>query len=206
MNGEINNFDIVPGDPKHADIVPFLMEMAMDESAQYIFGTRDIEKITGFLRQMWLHPNTRMSHKHSYVIEDKGKAIALLTSYPGSMNSKLFLPSFFKLVSIHPGLIGYINMHLNQLYHVLFTPEAEKDEYYVFMLAVLPEYRNKKLGTKLLQFAEEKAKEAGLKECSLLVRIANVDGIRFYERNGYKKVKKLKMKPFEAYKVVKALG
>jgi ribosomal protein S18 acetylase RimI-like enzyme len=96
-------------------------------------------------------------------------------------------------------------MHLNQLYHVLFTPEAEKDEYYVFMLAVLPEYRNMKIGTKLLSFAEDKAREAGLKKCSLLVRIANEDGIRFYERNGYSKVKKLNMKPFEAFKVVKPL-
>jgi ribosomal protein S18 acetylase RimI-like enzyme len=204
-NIEKNNVEIVPGSIEDSDIVPFLMEMAMDESAQYIFGTRDIERITGYLREMWVHPHNRMSHKYSYVVRQKGKTVALLTSYPGKMNSKLFLPSFFKLVSIHPGLIGYINMHLNQLYHVLFTPEAEKDEYYVFMLAVLPEYRNMKIGTKLLSFAEDKAREAGLKECSLLVRIANVDGIRFYERNGYRKVKKLNMKPFEAFKVVKIL-
>lgn len=197
--------EIVQGSVSDSDIAPFLMEMAMDESAQYIFGTRDIKRITEYLREMWVHENNRMSMKYSKVIRYKDKTIGLLTAYPGSQNSKLFLPSFFKLVSIHPGLLWYINMHLNHLYHVLFTKEAEMDEYYVFMLAVLPEYRNLKLGTKLLSYAESEARRLGYKKCSLLVRIANVAGIRFYERNGYVKVQKLHMKPFESYKVVKVL-
>ncbi|MFN7139692.1 MAG: GNAT family N-acetyltransferase, partial [Limisphaerales bacterium] len=63
--------------------------------------------------------------------------------------------------------------------------EAEADEYYIFTLSVFPEFQNKKLGSKLLKYAESKAEKAGLKKCSLGVTIGNERARRFYERTGY---------------------
>jgi ribosomal protein S18 acetylase RimI-like enzyme len=64
--------------------------------------------------------------------------------------------------------------------------EAEPDDYYVFSLAVHPDYQNNGIGWQLLAHAERKARAAGLPRCVLGVTIDNDRAIRFYERHGYR--------------------
>lgn len=191
---------------KDADYAAVLMDLAFDSFSQYLFGTEDKSKILSYFKKLWIHKNNRMSSKYSFVIRENETPIALLSSYRGSFVDKLFLRSLLAFLWIRRGYSFYLLTHLNYLYTVLVSAEAEKDEYYIFMLAVLPEYQNKGLGTKLLEFAEQEALNRRLKKCSLLVRTANKGAIRFYERHGYKKVKTYKRVPFDFYKMIKILS
>lgn len=74
------------------------------------------------------------------------------------------------------------------------------------MLAVLPEYQNNGLGSKLLTFAEEQARTKKFKKISLLTSKNNVNAIRFYERNGYRKTVLFDRPPLNNYKMVKELA
>jgi ribosomal protein S18 acetylase RimI-like enzyme len=69
---------------------------------------------------------------------------------------------------------------------LLNAPEAERDEYYISNVGVLPEYRGRGLGRQIMGFAEERARAADLGKCSLAVDETNSGAIRFYERLGYK--------------------
>lgn len=74
---------------------------------------------------------------------------------------------------------------------ILFVPLQELENlapstWYVNVLAVLPEYRGRGLGTRLLQLADETGRKLGKKGMSVIVSDANVGARRLYERCGYR--------------------
>jgi len=56
---------------------------------------------------------------------------------------------------------------------------------FIFRLAVLPDYRRKRVGTLLMDEAERRIKELGIKEISLFVREENTGAIAMYEKRRY---------------------
>jgi ribosomal protein S18 acetylase RimI-like enzyme len=73
----------------------------------------------------------------------------------------------------------------------MFRPLQELENlapatWYVNVLAVLPAQRNKGLGARLLQRAEETARAEGLAGMSIIVSDANAGARRLYERSGYR--------------------
>ncbi|WP_375550854.1 GNAT family N-acetyltransferase [Rhodophyticola porphyridii] len=72
----------------------------------------------------------------------------------------------------------------------LFRPLQELenkalDSWYVNVLACYPENRGQGLGSKLLDVADEIARDAGHNKMSVIVADENVDARRLYERKGY---------------------
>ena len=63
-----------------------------------------------------------------------------------------------------------------------------KDEAHITNLAVHPDYRNRGIGSKLLGFLLEKAKNLGANAATLEVRTSNKAGQRLYEKWGFIKV------------------
>jgi ribosomal-protein-alanine N-acetyltransferase len=63
-----------------------------------------------------------------------------------------------------------------------------KDEAHITNLAVHPDYRSRGIGSKLLGFLLEKAKNLGAKIATLEVRTSNKIGQRLYEKWGFRKV------------------
>jgi ribosomal protein S18 acetylase RimI-like enzyme len=59
------------------------------------------------------------------------------------------------------------------------------DSWYVNVLAVRPPLRGRGLGTKLLELAERRGREAGRAQMSVIVSDANRGARRLYERSGY---------------------
>lgn len=55
-------------------------------------------------------------------------------------------------------------------------------------IAVNKEKRNSSVGTKLLQYIEELAKNKGIEKIMLEVRDSNIIAIKFYEKRGFKKI------------------
>lgn len=80
----------------------------------------------------------------------------------------------------------------------IFRPLQELENlalstWYINVLAVLPAYRNKGLGTELLKLADETAKNRNQKAVSLIVSDANTSARRLYERNGFQAESSRKM-------------
>jgi ribosomal protein S18 acetylase RimI-like enzyme len=66
--------------------------------------------------------------------------------------------------------------------------ETYRDEYYLANMAVFPDFQGRGIGSGLLAHAESKARDAGLKKCSLIVDTENPSARRLYERFGYQVV------------------
>lgn len=78
----------------------------------------------------------------------------------------------------------------------IFRPllELEKqalDSWYINVLATYPEHRGKGMGTKLLELAEQIARNEGLERTSVIVADDNSGARRLYERLGYADVASL---------------
>ena len=63
--------------------------------------------------------------------------------------------------------------------------EAHDDEFYIDTVCVAPEARGMGFGTKLLQFAEQTAREKGYTKLSLNVELENQAARKLYERLGF---------------------
>lgn len=80
----------------------------------------------------------------------------------------------------------------------MFVPLQELENlapgtWYVNVLAVLPNFRNFGLGTKLLGLADETGRQLGKRGMSVIVSDANTGARRLYERLGYRKLAQRKM-------------
>ena len=73
----------------------------------------------------------------------------------------------------------------------MFVPLQELENlapstWYVNVLAVVPELRNRKLGWQLLDLADETGRSLGLRGMSVIVSDTNAGAQRLYERHGYR--------------------
>jgi ribosomal protein S18 acetylase RimI-like enzyme len=90
-------------------------------------------------------------------------------------------------VAIHPdhGLIGQVFVQLE-----CDRPELAdgKERVYMFSFRIKPEYRNRGLGSQILEILETEIRKRGYSTITLNVSRENNDAIRLYERRGYKTV------------------
>lgn len=86
-------------------------------------------------------------------------------------------PMLFVITNDMDTAMGYINLH------IIDFPLLSGKELYISELFVDSQRRNEKLGTSLLDFAKEKAKELG---CNRLMLNNSMESIA-YERDFYKK-------------------
>ena len=96
---------------------------------------------------------------------------------------------------------------LDDGYPVATARFYEKDEKTVIVgrVVVLPEYRGKNLGSRLLQEAEQWISELGYREIEVDSRTV---AISFYEKNGFQRIdeKIIKSGSFDCIKMYKVLG
>lgn len=168
---QLDNLQIQQAAKGNAEVAKQLMQMAFDEQSEFLLGSKDINKVLAYFKRLWESENNRFSSDLSYVINHNDSPIALLSVIEGEYVDPLFWPTFLQILKIHPGIIFHILKHPSYLPEVINAKEAHEDEYYIFMLAVLPEFQNLGLGSKLLGFAEEKARALNYNKCSLMVRI-----------------------------------
>lgn len=71
------------------------------------------------------------------------------------------------------------------------------DSYYICAMALFPEYRGTGIGTRLLEIAEEQAREKNLRQLSLIVFEQNEGAKKLYVRHGYYEVKREPVVPHE---------
>jgi len=162
-----------------------LMQLSKGHLADFLYGLgpRSVEVC---LCHLFERNAGRLGYGVCSIAERDGQAAGVLLSFPGVIYPRLELAAGWELIRFY-GLRGTPRFLRNMLY-LGFEPEAEKDEYYLSNMAVLPEFQGQGIGSRLLEYAEQAARSNGLKKCSLLVAMKNVHARRLYERFGYRVV------------------
>lgn len=77
--------------------------------------------------------------------------------------------------------------------YIIAQVEVEKDTLYghIITVNVLPAYRRKGIGSRMLKETEEILKGKGIRECHLEVREDNSAALKLYQKLGYQKIGKL---------------
>jgi PhnO protein len=85
----------------------------------------------------------------------------------------------YQLALLDGQVVGMIGLHLQfHLHHANWIGEIQE-------LVVMPQARGLKVGSQLLAWAEETAREAGAEMTELSTSIQRHDAHRFYLREGY---------------------
>jgi ribosomal protein S18 acetylase RimI-like enzyme len=186
-------------------------------SGPHIYSYSFVEKeprIYEYFKLLYNKPGTMYSKENIVVEEENGKIRGLILAYPASDMEKLArkMLRYTREMFVISGFINFFRM-LFRLGLNKHLPVTENDGYYISNLAVFAEYRGQGIGVKLLEKAEEGAKEKGLDNLSLVVETDNPHAIRIYEKFGFQEVEKVilpnkytKHNLTGFYKMVKKLG
>lgn len=136
-------------------------------------------------------PGTVFYIDNVYVLEiDEGKVVGVMVAYPGYIIKKRSLKTALVLFET-------MGMELIKRIRIFRLVESKnrvsRDEFYVSNIAIDGRHRKKGYGSRLLKYAEELAREQGLRKLSLDVENTNSKAIEFYKRLGYRgtKVKRI---------------
>lgn len=112
--------------------------------------------------------------------KDLEKVFSLLISLWGS---KVYSDN--DLLTIINNNLSYCIRILGDIIAICFIRRDKPTRGTLFIFAVKKEYQRKGLGTKLLSFCINKAKENGLKSISLHVQVQNEPAINLYKKCGF---------------------
>lgn len=202
---------IRPAVPQDALIASHLIYMSMGRLADFLFGSNNPVKAKNVLRDLFLQQRNRFAYPFTDVLEVNNAPAGLLQSYSGQMMQQLARPMGRQMLALN-GLAAFVQFLWKSL-PLAVIREVETDEYFINTVAVLPGFQGQGIGTHLLLYAEEKAKEQDLLKCSLSVAIDNDRARALYESLGYQVVKTTRLSRMErqiGYKgiqrMVKVLG
>ena len=178
-----DSFTVRPATTDDSSVATALLHLTMGYFATHLFGAGDTTRTIRILTQLFVRQQNRLSHQFTDVVETNGQVVGLVLSYPAMVMGKLGMSMSKQLWNIYGGL-GFVRLAVLSL-PMSFAHEADADEYFINTLAVSPDYQGRGIGTHLLQYAEEKARDAQCAKCSLSVDVSNVDARRLYERMGF---------------------
>lgn len=148
-----------------AQISPLILE-AIGEIAHRLTNTyTNTEALVG-LTELVQNTSNRHSYQNTYVVEVDECIVGIIVLYDGLTGKNL-------------------DALLARKHNIQIDVEAHEDEFYIDTISVRTSARGKGIGTMLLKFAEEKAKEAGYSKLSLNVEIEKTNAQKLYERFGF---------------------
>ncbi|GAB4503053.1 MAG: hypothetical protein Fur0043_00450 [Anaerolineales bacterium] len=156
-----------------------------NELAEYLFGGTRLP-IKTILAGLFSFPGNRFSQEVTDVAEVEGQLAGMLASFPGWQFQRRELSIGVGLLRLC-GLWDVLRLSRRAL-SVAHGVETYRDEYYLANLAVFPPFQKRGIGSALLEHAENKARQVGLRKCSLIVDLENPTARRLYERWGYRAV------------------
>ncbi len=173
---------IRPAQAGDAALAAKVIYMSMGGLADYLFDS-DADVIESMLAKLFMRNAGRFGFEIAVVAEVDEKPVGMLFSCPAAkldlFNIASF-PHFFPVMGLKLAL-----KFMRRGISLPGGPEAEKDEYYISNLGILPEAQGHGCGSALLEYAEQTSRMNGLSKCSLLVGLHNKNAFRLYERTGY---------------------
>jgi GNAT superfamily N-acetyltransferase len=150
----------------------------MGELADYLFGKAHLT-VDDILAGLYLLRGNRFSWNIVYVAECDGETAGILASYPGREFICREMAIGLGLLKLC-GFWDVLRLAVPAL-SIASGVETYWDEYYLANMAVFPQYQGRGVGSGLLAFMEQKARESGLNKCSLIVDTKNPSARRLYE-------------------------
>ncbi|MBA5778572.1 GNAT family N-acetyltransferase [Stappia sp. F7233] len=160
-----------PATKEDADLLAELVNYAGEGLPYYLWSRMagPGETVWEIGAQRALREDGAFSYRNATLIEADGEAAGCLIGYVIADRPEAIDPDTPPIV-----------MPLQEL------ESLAPGTWYVNVLAVLPEYRDRGLGTALMELADEAGRRAGKKGMSVIVSDANAGARRLYERCGYK--------------------
>ena len=189
-----------PAKPEDAKNAGGLIYETFPKVATFIVGLGSEERAKMLLERIFAIPGHRFSYEETILAIYQGKAIGLLTSYPGWRLGKIDRKAD-RLILKQYRLRGKLLLII-RVWPLLFMNETRRDEYLIGNLAVKSRYRDRGVGRLLLEHAEELARDEGLKKLALRVAIENLEARKLYESLGFE----TKAMYLESNKRVKYVG
>ncbi len=162
-----------------AESVARLMRMAIMDIAEALTGEEKEEQILEVMAQFFKQEKNRLSYENCFVCDVDGVVAGLVLCYFGGDAPELDEPLVkrLRIVKNDPSLT--------------IEKEADEEDFYIDTLCVDPAYHRQGMGTSLIQFVEQYAKENGYERLSLVVEQNNTKAQKLYTRLGYIEVKKI---------------
>jgi len=145
---------------------------AIGDIAKRMTGETEFEKVEEDLIVLFKREDNRHSYLHTYVAELDEKVAGIMVLYAG-----IDAPELDRNLSEWLTKKGVANSEVDA--------ESLADELYIDTVCIDPLFRGKGIGTKLLQHAEEVAKQKNISKLSLNVETQKEPAIRLYKRLGY---------------------
>ncbi|MHA2223641.1 MAG: ribosomal protein S18-alanine N-acetyltransferase [Candidatus Hodarchaeales archaeon] len=114
-------------------------------------------------------------------------------NYPESFFRQIHseLPSAFLICELDREIIGYTMARIETgLSHYSIFHRTKKG--HTVSIAIKPEYRRKRIGTKLLRESKAAMIKQGVKELFLEVRVSNIAAVNLYKLIGYEILKEIR--------------
>jgi len=177
-----NNLDMLkfrPAGKSECLKIAELFSIASDGVADYIWTkySEPEENIIDFGARRYESEDSVFSYRNCTVAEVDGEVAGILVAF--SMYESGEVES-----DVDPVLAPYMKLE-------------QPNSYYICAMALFPEYRGKGIGTRLLEIAEEQAKDNNLIQLSLIVFEQNEGAKKLYERHGYYEIKREPVVPHE---------
>ncbi len=96
-----------------------------------------------------------------------------------------YSPAEIALSLQEPGTFAMVGEGDGRIAGFLLACRERRDRGHIITIDVLPEFRQKGLGTVLMREAHRRLKEAGVQRVRLETSVENIPAIRFYEKLGY---------------------
>lgn len=148
-----------------------LYSLSSDGVADYIWAKKAEtgEDIVDVGKRRYEQEDSAFSYKNVVVVTNKNEVIGMLVTFPMTVEKAV------DHQEEDPVLVPYSKLE-------------EDGSYYICGVALFPEYRGYGIGSKLMEIAEEQAKEKGYNKLSLIVFEQNTGARKLYEKVGYREV------------------
>lgn len=153
-----------------AAIAPLIYD-AIGDIAHRLTGENDEANVLSTLETLVRGQENRHSYKNTFVAIENDNILGIVVLYNGQEGATFdrVLEKWLAAKNVQTSI----------------DVEAHADEYYIDTICVAATARGKGIGTKLLAFAEQVAREKGYGKLSLNVETAKLDARRLYERIGF---------------------
>lgn len=165
-----------PAVRKDCSEIAGLYQISSDGVSDYIWSrlAEPGEHLLEVGRRRYEREDTLFSYRSCTIVEIQGAIAGMLVAFP--------MQSDPSETEDDPVLAPYSRLE-------------DDGSYYICGVALFPEFRNQGIGNRLMQLAEEQARELGLFRTSLIVFEQNVGACRLYHKLGYRETMRATIVP-----------
>lgn len=176
---------IIQATPEHNREASILIYNSGPAAFEHVFHRSHGPNIKDYLSRQFKSNKTMFSHKHHFIWEESGKAVGAIVFMTKKAHDKLFLENAISIFS-HYGIRSILK---GLKFELNLVKPPKKSCFYIGHIAVHPDFRGQGIARKLIQKAEEVAKEQSFNRIALDVASMNHGALGLYELMGFQKRK-----------------